>query len=787
MLKAYQTLYDYIQNYSRHAYKYLVRAIKLLVLGAQGVSQVESEKYIKTLVTELFPRLSKQRILLTHKDIQPSVKSTDGKQYILIPYNLFEQYLLLGQQYYIERREWSGLSKFTDTMLDCCGYTRLGQIGFQSHVNKFQYMQEKRPFIRIDPDSNRSNELTVLTAFMCEFKAVAVEFIYLCNQYYRAVCSIDSIAGEEKSCLIPVCAIKPTLANDISQHQQHPSTTTAIQPEAYRSSSTSSIEEDEDERVQLNNNNKRVHTIPTPLIEKSNFVDEDIYSSHQYRNRKRQKVDLPDRGGEGLSSYCMNGVDSALQLLSKAADCMRHIVVLWEWAIQASPDVSREEMYQGWEEEFIRVIDGYQLPFDLTNAVLLVRSDIALSSPSIPGNLAKALKLSQAICDRIELQRRTFKKEINGAPPEFDIPFMFAFRILYNIGIIYLLVGSLPQSTLEIAIILSVFPIPSNLDDLDFLADEMDCKTVANIYQEHEFGLMRVNQGGLVARCIKHLIVSLNDDSSYDNSMASIHSALRWDEKAGQIIVLMQFGWNYWSNHTNYWHKIVTRMKDKKKFRNRVFLEYIYVPEILQAFQHLHDHTQVSLDIIPPEFAMRSGYRYFGEKDQTAFSTPRMNFVSHITMEENPQLIKLPSLSSITGQSLLAPPSMYQPSSSNTILPSMSMSPTWYSHSTQKSSHVNWMSPSFYYSRPATSVMLQSTIEEKDNLALRMQDRQEVSLSLPSDIVVRCLEYRVRKYSPKMTPQRMRQVLQRFLKTCSHKLMKNLDTLYAYSQVLPSL
>lgn len=35
---------------------------------------------------------------------------------------------------------------------------------------------------------------------------------------------------------------------------------------------------------------------------------------------------------------------------------------------------------------------------------------------------------------------------------------------------------------------------------------------------------------------------------------------------------------------------------------------------------------------------------------------------------------------------------------------------------------------------------------------------------VPKDIVTRCLEYRVRRYSPKMTPQRMRHVLQKFLK-----------------------
>ncbi|GAA5805248.1 hypothetical protein HPULCUR_010762 [Helicostylum pulchrum] len=742
-LRAYQTLFDYIQNYSRHAYKYLIRAIKLLVLGAQGMSQTESKKYIKILVTDLFPRLCKQRILLTHKVIQPTVKYTDGKQYISIPYNLFEQYLLLGQQYHIEHRDWSELSNFTDAMLDCCGYTRLGQIGFQTHVSKFQYMQEKRCDIHIDPVSTDPKDLSVSIAFMCEFKAVAIEFIQFCNQYYRAVCTLDSASGEEKSCLIPICAIKPALTNNNSKPQYFTDTTTAIQPEDYRSSSASSMEGEEEEDVyRLNANSKRARSVSSSSsscsTRRGSTIDTvksaHLYPYQQHHANKRQKVELPDRGGEGLNSYCMGGVDSALQILSKAADCMRHIVDLWDWAYQMSPGGSWNELYGDWEQ----------------------------------GNLAKALKLSQSICDRIEEHRRKYKKENDSTPPEFDIPFMFAFRVLYNIGVIYLLVGSLPQSTLEIAIILSVFPVPHDLDDTNFLADEVDCRTVATVFQDHEFGLMRVTQEGLVVRCIKHLIVSLDNDSNNKTSMASLDSALRWDEKAGQMIVLMQYGWNYWSTRTNFWHKIVTRMREKKIFRNRVFLEYVYVPEILQTFQHLHNYNQVTLDIIPPEFAMRTGYRYFGQGKETASSSPRMNFVSHIEIEENPQLIKLPSLSSITSRSMLPPPSLYQPSYSNSILPSMTMSPTWYSSSTQKNSHVNWMSPSFYYSRPATSVMLPkddpddgaddaSTVVENNDHVLRAG-------SVPNDIIVRCLDYRVRKYSPKMTPQRMRQVLQRFLK-----------------------
>lgn len=47
----------------------------------------------------------------------------------------------------------------------------------------------------------------------------------------------------------------------------------------------------------------------------------------------------------------------------------------------------------------------------------------------------------------------------------------------------------------------------------------------------------------------------------------------------------------------------------------------------------------------------------------------------------------------------------------------------------------------------------------------------DVETTPPSaaDVVYGCLEYRVRKCTPKMTPQRMRHVLQRFLKNMLSK------------------
>lgn len=121
-----------------------------------------------------------------------------------------------------------------------------------------------------------------------------------------------------------------------------------------------------------------------------------------------------------------------------------------------------------------------------------------------------------------------------------------------------------------------MFPIPEGLDEKDFLIDEMDCQTAATVFHGHEFGMMRVTQEGLVVRCIKHLIVSLDSESEQKGGMASIDSAMRWDEKAGNIIVLMQYGWPYWSSRTNFWNKITQRMKEKRVFKNREFLEYIY-------------------------------------------------------------------------------------------------------------------------------------------------------------------------------------------------------------------
>ncbi|KAI8881580.1 hypothetical protein K501DRAFT_324441 [Backusella circina FSU 941] len=725
-MRVFRILFDYIQAYPRHAYKYLIDAINLLILCAQAMKGDDRQNCISVLVTELFPRLCKQRLLLVRKDKVPSIKSTDNKHFITLPFPLFEQFLLLGQRFYIKKHRWEDATSFTCAMLSACGYNGFEQLDNVSYILRFQYLKDHRNSVRIEDDntdqesSPSTEDLSILSTLMCEYMIITLQFVQFGYDYYKAVCRMDEENSNEKSCLIPVCSFQPGTHLKMGQKR------------------TAS-------------DNKEKNTL--------NFADD--YPRHL---EKRQKLDNSNNErGNGLDSYCIKGVDNALKILSKAADCLRHAVDLWQWA---SDKIAQKELISklgGWEQELCRVIDGYKLPFNMHNAVLLVRSDLALSSPSVPGNLAKALELSQSICDRIEEQRRQEKTEINRAT-DMDIPFMFAFRVLYNIGVIYLLVGSLQQSTLEIAIILSVFPIPNGLDEKDFISDEIDCNIVANVFHGREFGLMRVTQEGLVVRCIKHLIVSLDNESEQRGGMASIDSALRWDEKAGNMIVLMQYGWPYWSNHTNLWHKIMNRISEKRTFKNREFLEYLYVSDVLQAIRHLHLMGSVGMDIIPPEFALRGSYRHLvTTADNSAPSSPQ--YYSETAEQTRPgeeEEHNQEEEEEGNDESNKILPA-YHPSFANSILPSTSMSPSWYSASSQKNSFAKWMSPSFYYSRPATSVVLPQN-KEDDNDDLTEGSISKSSSYIPKDIVTRCLEYRLRKYSPKITPQRMRHVLQRFLK-----------------------
>lgn len=205
-------------------------------------------------------------------------------------------------------------------------------------------------------------------------------------------------------------------------------------------------------------------------------------------------------------------------------------------------------------------------------------------------------------------------------------------------------------------------------------------------------------------------------------------------------------------------------------FHLDILLNFIIVFDVLHAILQVHLTAKVAMDIIPPEFALRGSYRHLIMSDNSHnSSTASMNMGGSTndtlpTNQDNETIATFDEEDEEISSKRSLP--IYQPTFANTIMPSTSMSPSWYSASTQKNSFAKWMSPSFYYSRPATSVILPDETPMFEELSQNEGCAADAfkGMCVPREIVTRCLEYRISKYAPRITPQRMRHVLQRFLK-----------------------
>lgn len=212
-----------------------------------------------------------------------------------------------------------------------------------SHIIRFQFLKEHRNSVRIDDDAENGDihalptteDLSIISTLMCEYMVAASQFVQFGYDYYKYVCGTDSAASsaEEKSCLIPVCSFQP---NDGTAPNHRLGQKRASSHDS--SSSSSHVERNtlnfSDDRHLLRRNDKR-----SKLDSSSNssVADESEYDDDNGR-------------ALGLDSYCVQGVDDALQILSKAADCLRHTVELWQWASSKLSQNTIIDHLGGWEQ-----------------------------------------------------------------------------------------------------------------------------------------------------------------------------------------------------------------------------------------------------------------------------------------------------------------------------------------------------------------------------------------------------------------------------------------------------
>ena len=216
-------------------------------------------------------------------------------------------------------------------------------------------MKEQRPNIRLDTDETtaqaegipedqrqRPEDLHVLVAFMCEFMAATSQFVQFGYDYYKAVCVVDDSAQDEKACLIPICAIQSGVlkkgsmplisSNDDDRHHHQEQ---EQQPPPQQLQRTEHDDADSARKRTIDERNE----------------DNPASNDDEERQTKKAKLDeMLEERGQGLNAYCMKGVDEALQILSKAGDCLRHLVDLWQWAAMKSPKTNWVTVFGGWEE-----------------------------------------------------------------------------------------------------------------------------------------------------------------------------------------------------------------------------------------------------------------------------------------------------------------------------------------------------------------------------------------------------------------------------------------------------
>lgn len=205
------------------------------------------------------------------------------------------------------------------------------QLDSVSYVIRFQYLKEHRNSVRIDDDSENGDvnpqisteDLSIISTLMCEYMAATSQFAQFGYDYYRYVCGTDeaSNSAEEKSCLIPVCSFQPNKGGTSNKSGNK---------RPYDISSEKNTLDFSDDLHLLRRNDKTKKISSSSC---SSVTDED--------NNNRAK---------GLDSYCVKGVDNALHTLSKAGDCLRHCVDLWNWANGQLSQKTLIDHLGGWEK-----------------------------------------------------------------------------------------------------------------------------------------------------------------------------------------------------------------------------------------------------------------------------------------------------------------------------------------------------------------------------------------------------------------------------------------------------
>ncbi|CAG8578827.1 4896_t:CDS:10 [Diversispora eburnea] len=554
----------------------------------------------------------------------PVSTPTNYPQNVDVVYSELKLWLERAQGFYIASKDWKKLFEISLTVMDSTGYLvfpsspRISLESFfedpsQLYVKLFNLLNQK-PVTFLTQETTQ-HSFCISIGIAC--------FVHCCHEFYKLVSGSKNMSSEGKrNCLIPIWIEKvntETVPTPPPSSIKTPTITTPIKGST--SNAHHLLHDDYDEVIDSRVSKKR--RVSFLLTEDSSDRDKRVDYAHITENMNTEKHEVSrgknvmnvrnlltnDEDYKDYKNYediqselwqdsfnlTITIVCDATVYLERALGCWDDLELMFRRGGNEPQNLDKDL-----DKEVNRQLKAWNLPLDVSNAVMLTRADCELTK----GNISMALNNYREITSRIsrawgeyrtkesqkdhlkslndDILDQTFMDE--SSIKELS-PLLLTFRVIYSISVLYRAIGLWAQAKVELCIILATVPF-TPVDKDHFEKDDLYISnTKRNInfnekYKHQRFKLMEVNQEGLVIRVIKELMACFEDE------LDKVEDPLM-DKTIGNIIILSQFGWPYW--HDRVLSQVIfPKIKSRGGLKYPDLLKFMYNVEILGEILELH-------------------------------------------------------------------------------------------------------------------------------------------------------------------------------------------------------
>ncbi|CAG8528798.1 9999_t:CDS:10 [Ambispora leptoticha] len=514
-----------------------------------------------------------------------------------VTFDQLKLWLQCGQSFYIANKDWRKLFEVSLSVMDICNYVKLKSSPRTTLVDLFLDCRKL-------PDKLFKllcQEKIINDLYASSFaRTIAMAcFVHCCYEFYEYVAGLkDKSSGGyvsfidsygQKTCLIPCCP-NPHFESTEAIRIRVEKLKSSLIPKENEMSSDESTNKRVVKRRKLTNSSSST-SISSGMEATISEYSEDLANAHPKSEHSNFIED--DQFDESVAN-------EAIILFERADEC-------WNLIREMYPENTNLE------QDLELQLKSWNLPLDVTNAVMLTRSELNLKNG---GYLGISLNYFQDICGRfsddtryINSIRQQGKKPNNGEEDNMKIndtefaiqnqtPLMLPLRVLYSIAIIYITVKMWGEARAELLIILAVMPYTTVLNE-HFEKDEWLLTKIKNNFDNEQlknrYKLIEVTQEGLVVRAIKDLIWSYEMELDANSS----NSNDKEDIKLCQLIILSQYGWPYWRDRLFY-PIILPRIKKRGALIYPRFLQFVSNVEIAEEIIKLYQNSpNLKLHLLP--------------------------------------------------------------------------------------------------------------------------------------------------------------------------------------------